>query len=161
MYDGATPSGNSVAACNLLRLGRITARPEYEALAEGTFKAFAGNVDWAPSGFTQALIGLDFALGPTFEVVVAGAPGAEDTRAMLRALHEPFLPAKVVVFRPDGPDDGEPAIVRLAPYTRAQGAVDGKATAYVCRNYACQAPTTDVATMLEHLRPPAGKEPGD
>ena len=69
-------------------------------------------------------------------------------RAMLRALRKRFLPNKVVLLRPDAKS---PAITRIAPYTTAQTSIDGKATAYVCRDFACRAPTTDAAKMLELL----------
>ncbi|HLG43288.1 MAG TPA: thioredoxin domain-containing protein, partial [Planctomycetota bacterium] len=68
IYDGAVPSGNSVAALNLLRLGRIAADAELERRAEAVFKAFSGDLTRAPSGHAQALIALDFAAGPAREI---------------------------------------------------------------------------------------------
>jgi hypothetical protein len=91
---------------------------------------------------------VDLALGPSHEVVIAGKLGAEDTRTMLRALREQFVPSKVVLFRPDGES---PDIARLAEFTRYQRSIDGKATAYVCHNYNCKFPTTDVDAMLRSL----------
>jgi len=148
VYDGARPSGNSVAALNLLRLGRITANGDWEHKAEATMTAFGQQIAQAPSAHTHMLTALDFGVGPAFEVVIAGVPGAEDTLAMTRTLAKHFVPNKVVVLRP--PDDDAP-IIDLADYTRYQTAVNGVATAYVCRNYACDAPTTEIATMLESL----------
>jgi uncharacterized protein YyaL (SSP411 family) len=87
------------------------------------------------------LIGLDFAVGPASEIVIAGDPGAADTKSMLRAVRARFLPNAVVLVRPAGED---PAIVRIAEFTRAQTAIGGKATAYVCRDFACQAPASEV-----------------
>jgi uncharacterized protein len=148
-YDGATPSGNSVAALNLLRLGRMTGNPALEQKAEQVQRAFAGSIGQFPSGYTQMMMALEFGLGPSREVVIAGRAASEDTRAMLRALRRPFLPGKVVVFRPAGEE--EPEISRMAAYTRDQKPVDGMATAFVCVNYHCELPYTDAGTMVERL----------
>jgi uncharacterized protein YyaL (SSP411 family) len=67
---------------------------------------------------------------------------------MLRALREQFVPSKVVLFRPAGES---PDIARLAEFTRYQRSIDGKATAYVCRHYNCEVPTTDAGAMLKSL----------
>jgi uncharacterized protein YyaL (SSP411 family) len=149
VYDGAIPSGNSVAALNLLRLGRLTADPQLDSLAEEVISAFAGEIGPSPSAFTQMMIAVDFATGPSYEVVLAAEPDAADTKAMLRPLYSKFIPNKVVVLRPS--NEQSPEIVKLAEYTNDQGSIDGRATAYVCRNYACQLPTTDPAVMLSQL----------
>jgi uncharacterized protein YyaL (SSP411 family) len=148
-YDGALPSGNSVAMLNLLRLGRMTADGDLERRATDVGRAFASTASSAPSVHTQMLAAVDFAAGPSHEVVIVGTPGAADTRALARALGRPFLPRKVVLFRPAG--EAGSRVVKLAPYTRAQSAIEGTATAYVCRNYACELPTTEAARMLEML----------
>ncbi len=149
VYDGALPSGNSVAAWNLLRLARLTGRTELEEHGRRTLAAF-GSAARMPSAHTLYLLALDFALGPSFEVVVAGDAAATDTRALLAAFQTRFLPQLVLVHRPEGE---EPEIARLAPFTREQVSRAGKALAYVCRNYACRAPTTDVAQALRYLDP--------
>ena len=84
-----------------------------------------------------------------YEVVIAGTTGAEDTKAMLRALRAHFAPNKIVLFRPT--EKESPDIIRLAEYTKYQSSIDGKATAYVCHNYQCKLPTTDTGKMLELL----------
>ena len=90
--------------------------------------------------FTGKLGGMPWELlGPTFEVVVSGARDASDTRAMLDAVDRAFVPNKVVVLRPA---DDPKAVVAVVPYARDQVPVDGAATAYVCRNFACDLPTT-------------------
>lgn len=95
---------------------------------------------------------LDFGIGPSYEVVIAGNSQADDTKAMLRALRKQFVPNKVVILKPTELKDAE--ITRLAEFTKYQNSREGKATAYVCLNYACKLPTTDSAKMLELL---AGK----
>jgi uncharacterized protein YyaL (SSP411 family) len=154
IYDGAIPSGNSVAAWCLQRLGRVLGQPGYEELASGTLGAFAGDVRQRPGLYTQLLFAVDFAVGPSNEVVVVGDPGAEDTREMLAAVHGVFAPNKVVVLKPL---EGAEALEALVPYTKTQTALEGAATAYVCENYACQAPTTDPAVVRAALE----NRPGD
>ncbi|MCH8204561.1 MAG: thioredoxin domain-containing protein [Candidatus Hydrogenedentes bacterium] len=150
--DGARPAGNSVAALNLLRIGRITGDEELEKKAEMLFKAFERKVRSTPSGFTQLLIALDFAVGPAYEVVISGRPGAEDTQRMLGLLRRSFTPNAVVLFRPAGPDT--PPISKIAEFTQPQIALDGRATAYVCKNYVCNTPTTNARVMLDLLAGP-------
>jgi len=141
VYDGALPSGNSVMASNLLRLGRLLGRPEFEARAGRLVEAFSGKITQFPAAYTQFLCGLDFALGPSREVVIAGRTGAPDTLAMLDVLRKMFLPHAVVLFRPT--EEDEPEIVKLAPFTAGMRALDDKATAYVCSNYRCARPTAE------------------
>jgi hypothetical protein len=153
IYDGAIPSGNSVAALNLLRLGHITARQDYLQKAESIGKAFSASVNRYPSGHANLMVALEYALHPNYEVVIAGKPQAQDTQAMLTALRKPFLPGKVVVVRPADKKEAA-AIIRLAPYTEFMVPKDGKATAYVCTDFVCKLPTTEISQMLANLQPP-------
>ena len=143
-YDGATPSGNSVAALDLLRLGHLTGNTAWLDRAQRIFRAFSGQVAKAPSGHAEMLIAFDFATGPASEIVIAGSPSAEDARAMLKAVRSRFLPNAVVLLRPPGDD---PPIATIAEFVRGQKSLDGKATAYVCRDFACRKPVTDVAAL--------------
>ena len=148
--DGARPSGNSVAALNFLRTARITGNATLENRAHEIFETFAGKIEPEPAAYTHLLLAHDFATGPSAEVVIAGKPGAEDTDAMLRALRHSFAPNKVVLFR--SANEESPAISEIAAFTQNQTAQNGNATAYVCRNYVCRAPTTDPQKMLELLQ---------
>jgi uncharacterized protein len=149
IYDGAVPSGNSVMMLNLLRLGRMTGRSDLEEMASQTARAFGGAVRQSSAAYTQLMVALDFAVGPAFEVVISGNPQAEDTRAMLEALRGHFVPNKVVLLRSDAPEGGD--LARLAAFTQSQTSIDGKATAYICKHFRCNSPTTDIATMLRNL----------
>jgi uncharacterized protein YyaL (SSP411 family) len=149
VYDGAIPSGNAVAMNNFLRLSRITGSADYEEKAAGIMKAFSGQVKGFPSGYTQFLCSLDFALGPSHEIVVAGPSASDGTRKMLNALRTRFMPNQVVLFRPSDEDSSE--IDEVAEFIRHHGPLDGKATAYVCLDHACKTPTTDVNEMLALL----------
>jgi len=142
LYDGATPSGNSVAADALLRVGHLTADAELEAEGAAVLEAFAGRLSRPTIAYPYALMALDFALGPRREVVLAGARDDPALEAMLAVLNERYRPRTVVVVHPPGEAGG--AIEALAPYVAAQTALEGEATAYVCRDYACELPTSDL-----------------
>jgi len=149
IYDGATPSANSVAALNLIRLSRITGDRKLEELSRDIGKAFSGNIRQFPSAYAQLLLAVDFAVGQSSEVVIAGELRAEETLEMLQILREKFLPNKVVLFRPT--DEESPEITRIAPYVESHTSLDSKPTAYVCRNFSCELPTTDPDIMLKAL----------
>jgi uncharacterized protein YyaL (SSP411 family) len=149
IYDGAIPSGNSVAMLNLLRLGHMISNTDLEEKAAKIGSAFSGTVKQSPSAHTQLMVSLDFAIGPCYEVVIAGKAKAEDTKAMVKALRTSFLPNKVVLLNTDGRE--LPGIAKLAEFAKNQRSIDGRATAYVCRNYNCKLPTTDIDKMLELL----------
>jgi hypothetical protein len=148
-YDGAIPSGNAVAMLNLLRLGRITANTRLEERAAQIGRAVASDLAHQPSGHTQMLAAVDFAVGPSNEVVIVGDPQQSDTRVMLRALRSTFLPNKVVLLRLESEEAS--ALTRIAEFTDAMRAVNGRATAHVCRNYTCQRPTNDAEEMMRAL----------
>lgn len=149
IYDGAVPSGNSVAMLNLLRLGRITANHEFEEKAAQIGSFFSNAVKQYPAAYTQLMVALDFGVGPSYEVVIVGNSQAEDTKAILDALRKQFIPNKIVLLRPTEKDTDD--ITSIAEFTRGQSTLGGKATAYVCLNYECKLPTTDIVKMLELL----------
>jgi hypothetical protein len=100
--------------------------------------------------YTLFMTGLDFGLGPSYEVVIVGDPLAEDTKIMLEAIRKAYSPNKVVLLRGTEKDS---EITEIAEFTKGQSRIDGKATAYVCLNHVCNLPTTDVNKMLELLAP--------
>ncbi len=150
LYDGAIPSGNSVAFLNALKLSRITGDVEMDERAHEIYRAFPAHAGAAPTAFVQFLCGLDFAIGPANEVVIVGHPNHSDTRMMIKAFRKPFAPNKIVVFRPES--SGQTDIETVAPYVQSYSCIPGRATAYVCANFSCKAPTDDpekVAGLLE------------
>ena len=149
IYDGAVPSGNSVAMLNLLRLARITADIELEKKAAQISRIFSKNIKQNPTAYTMFMTAVDFSVGPSFEIAVVGKPEAEDTKSILRALRENFIPNKVVILVPE--EQGLRAITKIAEFTKYYSTIDNKATVYVCQNYKCESPTTDVKKMLELL----------
>jgi hypothetical protein len=149
IHDGAIPSGNSVAALNLLRLGRMTGDSRLEELGEQILRTFSGSVAEVPSAYTQFLNALDFALGPGQEVVLVGDAEATEFRRMLEAVHGTFAPRRVVVGRPDG--QGSHRIVELCPYLKSLAPAEGRARVYLCENHACQRPIEDIESLLRIL----------
>ena len=151
IYDGALPSGNSVAALNLLRLARLTGDGTLEEEATAQLRALAGTVAAYPRGYTFYLCALDFYLGPVTEMVLAGEREKEDTRALLQVLRGAYLPAAVLVLRPGGREGEE--VSKLIPYTAGHAPVDGQVALYLCRDFACQAPVTTAAELVHRLSP--------
>ena len=149
IYDGTIPAGNSVAMLNLLRLGRITANTDFEEKAAKIGQAFYGDVRQLPAAYTQLMVVTDFTTGSSCEVVIVGNSQADDTKQMLAAIQGPFLPNKIVILRPTEQEFAE--IDDIAPLIRSNPGIDNKATAYVCLDYNCRLPTTDISSTLELL----------
>jgi uncharacterized protein YyaL (SSP411 family) len=149
IYDGAIPSGNSVAMLNLIRLARITGSHEMENQAEEIVRTFSGSVRKSPAGHAQFMTALGFLEYPSYEVVIAGTPGAKDTEKMIGEVRRHFLPNAVVIFRPAA--EAAEEMVRLAPFIKDLEPVHGTATAYVCTGFTCHRPTTDPGEMFRLL----------
>jgi len=150
-YDGAIPSANSVAALNLIRLGAALARPEYVERAQDLARALAGTVDRYPAAYTMFLSALDYAFGPSVELVVAGREDDPGTGALLAAARSHFHPNKVVMLRPT--DNGRRAddLLAMAPWTEHHAEVDGMPAAYVCIDHECRLPVTEPDELVRTL----------
>lgn len=147
IYDGATPSGNSVMAFNLVRLSRMLGKLTYEERAQQIIMAFSGDLKSYPTSSCMLLCAAIFMVQPSYEIVIVGQRDDAETRAMFEALNERYLPNTVVLFK----QEDDEALGKLAPFTLAQRATDGKTTAYVCRNFACKAPVTSAEELLKVL----------
>jgi uncharacterized protein YyaL (SSP411 family) len=150
VYDGAAPSGNSTATYVLIRLARLTGESRFEDEAEKVARAFHHELTRAPSGFAFFMSALELAAGPSTEVVVVGDPKAPDTLEMIRTAQSIYAPAAVLLFKSTA-DEGA-RLSRLAPFTANHASIDGRATAYACRNQACGAPTTDAGALANLLQ---------
>jgi hypothetical protein len=139
VYDGTVPSGNSVAMLNLLRLARLKGDSVYEEMANKMSKTFSGEIQRSPAAHTFMLLGVDFAIGPAYNVILVGDPHEESTLSMLKALRGHYLPNMVVSLR-------QPSEAGLG-YEK----IEGKATAYVCRDQTCMPPTNKTEKMLQLL----------
>jgi uncharacterized protein YyaL (SSP411 family) len=145
--DGAIPSGNSVAACTLLRLGRMTGRSDLAQRGEDIIHAFGAQIARVPTGSTVMLLAWDFARNPGREIVIA-AESAADASELVREIRRRFLRRSVVLLHT--PENSK-TLVSLSPFTANNTAVGGKPTAWVCRNYACEMPVHtpgEVAALL-------------
>ncbi|VBB05775.1 six-hairpin glycosidase [Lucifera butyrica] len=147
VYDGALPSGNSVAIWGLLKLARLTGDSETGELAEQSLAAFSGEVSRYPKAYSFYLLGLDYYLSPPRHIVIAGA-AEEGTKAMLTALSRTYLPDTDILFNNSQLQDESGTAL---PLLNGKEALQGKATAYVCRDFACQAPVTDMNALLQSL----------
>jgi len=146
-YDGAVPSANSVAMLNMLRLARFTGRSDLEERATEIGRAFSSSIEQMPSAYTQFMTAVDFGIGPSYEVVIAGKSDGDDTQEMIKALRRNFIPNKVTMLRPV--EKTNPGINSLAGFVKHYESIGNRATAYVCLNNTCKAPTTEVSKMLE------------
>ncbi|MBA3015036.1 MAG: thioredoxin domain-containing protein [Proteobacteria bacterium] len=148
-YDGAEPAGNSVSAMNFARLGRIFGDKILLEQADQTMNFFAGKLHQSPGALPQMLSAGEFLRRKPMQIVIAGDRGAGDTKAMLQVVAEFFLPNKVVLF-----NDGTPMPESLAGKLSSLAYMvkqSDKATAYVCENFACQQPITEVETLRTML----------
>ena len=148
-YDGAIPSGNSVSMLNLVRLSRLLGDSNYEDYAAAIVRVFSLDIKRAPSAHSMMMLGFDFAIGPSFEIVIAGNPEMEDTREMIRQVRKNFIPRKVVLLR--GTLELSKAITKLAPFTKFHEPIKGRATAHVCVDHNCKLPTTELSQMMRLL----------
>jgi uncharacterized protein YyaL (SSP411 family) len=145
--DNATPSGNSAITDLLLRLAALTGNERYRARAEAVLASLSATLARFPTGFGRLLCAADFALAPVQEIAIVGDPAAPDTRALLKALYSAYRPHTVVaLLRP-----GDDAAAALTPLLEGRTQLDGKATAYVCRNFACRLPVTDPEALRAQL----------
>ncbi len=148
-YDGAEPTGNSVAVWNLLRLAEMTHQPEWKKLAGAALKHFGDRLREQPQSLPHMLAALDFHLGTPKQVVLAGDPSGAAVQALLKVVHSTYVPNKVLLFADGG--NGQEYLGRSNPAVRAMVPVDGKPTAYVCENYVCRLPTSEPEVLARLL----------
>ncbi len=150
--DNALPSGNSVAAANLLRLGAYTEQAAYHQRVEVLFKAFATGLNQSPAAFGEMLLAVETYLDGAVEVVIAGesdrkgAPGD-----LLAPLRDTFLPSRVLFA--GGPDEVEQG-TRAIPLLKGKTAIDGKATVFVCDRGGCRQPVYTAAEVRAEIARP-------
>ncbi len=149
-HDGAEPTGNSIAALNLLRLAQMTDNNDWQQKGAQTIATFAERLQQYPSIMPQMLAALDFQLDKPKQIIIAGAPGAADTQKMLREIHRRYLPNKIILLADGG--EGQKQLSKYLPFVASVSMQNGKATAYVCENYVCKLPTADVAVMAGLLK---------
>jgi uncharacterized protein len=140
-YDGAEPSGNSVATLSLLKLGAITGQKKIIATAEKTLRLFAHRLQHFPQAMPFMLHALDFSLSGPRRIVVAGEPDSPKARELLRAAHSVYQPNKITLGNAG----------RVEEFARSLPA-KGEATVYLCTGNSCQPPTSEAVQVKELLK---------
>lgn len=149
-YDGAEPTGNAIAIMNLLRLAQMTNSESYAAMASKSLRSFGAQLLNAPQAAPQMLVALDFSLSKPKQIIIAGTSSDAHTKALMQEVHSHFIPHKIILLA-DGAE-GQATLASYAPFLENVIAVGGKSTAYICENYTCQLPTSDLKTVIDLLR---------
>ncbi|MEX2547737.1 MAG: thioredoxin domain-containing protein [Chloroflexota bacterium] len=149
LQDNAMPSGNAMAVTVLLKLAALTGEGSYADAAERALAQVTSYAHRYPTAFGQWLGALAFSLSDVTEVAIVGDPAADDTRALLDVMRGEYRPFSVVALA-----GGRRANEKAVPLLHDREKRDGKATAYVCRGFACRAPTTEPAELAAQLASP-------
>lgn len=147
IYDGAIPSGNSIAAENLYYLGRITEKPLWETLSLRIGEAFSKQVNRAPRGFSALLQAVQVQTAGSKEIVIAG--DRDDLQAATESIRKYYDPFRLLLYRPNKDFN---AIEEVSGFLAYQKAIDGDFTVYICENYACQQPQTTIKGLERALQ---------
>ncbi len=141
--DGAMPSGNSVAAYQLLRLGRLTGDPVFENTAKACVQAFSGNLARHPQSHMYFLQVLGALVVSSKEVVILSSMEDEETKYIVDTLQEDFHP-NVTFLVAEEAEQFKPAVRFVKGYKK----LENSTTIYVCENYSCHTPVTSAAEAL-------------
>ena len=147
LHDGATPSGNAVAADVLLRIAAMTGNAAYAERAVAVLRALAKTMREHPIAAGRYLGALDFYLGPTKEVALAGNREDPGFQALHEAVYRFYEPNTVLGYV----DEDQPGLTARLPFLQERPARDGEATAYVCEHYACLPPVHEPAELLRQI----------
>lgn len=150
IYDGAIPSGNSVAALVLARLYHMTFDADYLSRLEKMSQTFADTVRQYPSAYAQFLIAIDMAVGPAQEIVMAGPVDDAGIHHLTNQIYARFLPNRVLLHRGSDADDNS-IIFKIAPFVANQPPIENQPTVYICENHQCKQPTNDPAVFIQRL----------
>ena len=148
VFDHAQPCGGSVATDVLLRLSIFTGNADYGVKGITPVRSLREHMARAPASSGVWLGTLDFYVSTVREVAIIGPRDDADTRALLDTVFQRFMPNKVVAGSWDA---GPVAEDDSVPLLQGRGMVNGRPTAYVCRNYACQLPVNEPVALLEQL----------
>ncbi len=146
-YDGATPSGSSMAAVGLLRLAKLTDNKAHYDTAIALLKANFPYLSRAPRGYLKMLAAVDFVVYPPKEIAIVGPKSSPATASLLDALRTTYVPNKVVAFM-EPSDESAGSVV---PLLKGKSLVRGSPAAYVCKDFACKLPVTTPTELLEQL----------
>ncbi|MEE9189232.1 MAG: thioredoxin domain-containing protein, partial [Candidatus Neomarinimicrobiota bacterium] len=138
-YDGAIPSGNSVMAMNLLRLGRITGNINWIDQAYDTWDSFADEITKTPSGYAAMLNAFHFESKGPKEIVIVGHLNSSADRKILDIVRSESHYNSVIIFKDlDALND---SLSKVAKWTKEHREINGKPTVFICENFTCKLPT--------------------
>jgi hypothetical protein len=150
VFDASIPSGNAMATQLLLRLHHLTAKENYRGAAEKVLRCYYDAMESQPFGFAHLLCALDFYLEGATEIVIVAPAVEPGVKGLLAEINSVYLPNKVVqIAKPDE------SLAEISPLLQGRTQIDGKPTAYVCRNFTCSAPVTsatELRALLENSR---------
>ncbi|MFC2167481.1 thioredoxin domain-containing protein [Acidobacteriota bacterium] len=149
--DNATPSPTAVAAGALLRLGRFLGRDDFSQKAAQTLQAAADHMERFPQAYLSLILAADLFLNPIKEIALIGNRKAKDTQALLRTVHSIYSPHSIVTFL-DPTSSQKENLTKKIPLLAGRTLIDGKAAAYVCKNFTCQLPVTSAEGLLKQIR---------
>ena len=148
-YDGAIPSGNSIMALNLMQLGRITGETAWTQKADSILNAFSGELVRVPRGFSGMLLSKFEDQPEAREIVVVFTEADSQSSTEMKELRALYLPTSVIVEK----SVNEP-VDSVIPWLKDYQSIDRKPTFYICRNYACEQPTSSFEKVLDNLKHP-------
>jgi len=150
-YDGAVPSGNSVAAMNLFRLYEFTTDDRYRKRAVDTLSAFSGFIEANPLGVAEMLLALDYSLDSPKAIVIVSPKGlSPDNDGFLTAFRKMYLPNRILIQMEEGAHAEK--LGAVLPVAKGKGTVKGKPVAYICENGICRLPSFTVDEFVEQLQ---------
>ena len=149
-YDGAVPSGNSVAATELIRLSELTGKREYFTHAQKIVMLFQEDLKNRGATLTELLSAADWWLGPRSEIVIAGKIGSGQTQQILKDIRKHFLPRTVVLVR--DPETNADKLDRISEIVKAHEPIKGKVTVYLCEDFVCKTPITDYKDFQKAIK---------
>jgi hypothetical protein len=148
VYDGAVPSGNSIALLNLIRLSRFTVNIYYEKKASRLVKYFSGYISKSPSAFCMFMCGLDFLFSSSTEIVIVSKKKDDEAIKGINLIRNIFNPNKIVILKSR---DNQNEFGELLSLTKDMIIKDNNTTFYVCRDYSCNQPVNSIKELQKLL----------
>ena len=147
-YDGAIPSGNSVAGMNLNRISQFTGNTIWSELADKTLRAFTESSKKTPTGFSHMISAYMSTINKSKEIVVVGKDNQNETKDILKKIHSLYIPNRVIIFKNINKKNN---IEKIASWTKPYSMLDSLTTIYVCENFSCKLPTNDWEVAKSYL----------
>lgn len=147
IYDGAIPSGNSVAALNILKLGKLTGDLELEERVKKMFKVFGGRVKEIPTAYSYFIIAVLYSNISGKDIVISCEQNNHDAKTLINEINKSFQPFTTVVL-----NNGDEELYKIAPNVKEKASIDGKTTIHICENFSCRRPITNIEEAINVLK---------